>query len=66
MGQSHWHNADVLAMAEFIREQEDPVVDLQAVFGLPADSELQGPDGVHPSLAGQRAIARAFVERLSR
>ena len=66
MGQSHWHNADVLAIAEFIREQEAPVVDLQAVFGLPADPELQGPDGVHPSLAGQRAIARAFVERLSR
>jgi lysophospholipase L1-like esterase len=66
MGQSHWRNADVLARAEFIREQEDPVVDLQAVFGLPADPELQGPDGVHPSLAGQKAIARAFVERLSR
>jgi acyl-CoA thioesterase I len=65
MGQSHWHNADVLAITEFIREQEDPVVDLQAVFGLPADPELQGPDGVHPSLAGQREIARAFVERLS-
>jgi acyl-CoA thioesterase I len=65
MGQSSWRNADVLAIAEFIREQEDPVVDLQAVFGLPADSELQGPDGVHPSLAGQKAIARAFVERLS-
>ena len=66
MGQSQWHNADVLAIAEFIREQEAPVVDLQAVFGLPADPELQGPDGVHPSLAGQRTIARAFVERLSR
>ena len=65
MGQSHWLNADVLAIAEFIRGQEDPVVDLQAVFGLPADPELQGPDGVHPSLAGQSAIARAFVERLS-
>ena len=66
MGQSRWRNADVLSIAEFIREQEDPVVDLQVVFGLPADPELQGPDGVHPSLAGQRAIARAFVERLSR
>jgi acyl-CoA thioesterase I len=66
MGQSHWRNADVLAIAEFISEQEDPVVDLRDVFGLPADPELQGPDGVHPSLAGQSAIARAFVERLSR
>jgi lysophospholipase L1-like esterase len=66
LGQSHWRNADVLAIAEFIREQEDPVVDLRAVFGLPVDPDLQGPDGVHPSLAGQRAIAGAFVERLSR
>jgi len=41
------------------------VVDVQAVFGTPADPELQGPDGVHPSLAGQKAIARAFVERLT-
>jgi len=65
MGQSHWLNADVVAIAEFIREQEDPIVDIQAVFGVPADRELQGPDGVHPSLAGQKAIARAFVERLS-
>jgi len=65
MGQSRWHNVDVLAIAEFIREQEDPVVDLQAVFGLPADPGLQGPDGIHPSLVGQRAIARALVERLS-
>ena len=65
MGRSHWRNADVLAVADFVREQEDPVVDLQAVFGLPADPELQGPDGVHPSLAGEGAIAGAFVERLS-
>ena len=66
MGQSHWRNADVVAIAEFISEQENPVVDIQVVFGLPADPELQEPDGVHPSLAGQKAIARAFVERLSR
>ena len=65
MGQSHWRNADVLAIASFVGEQEEPVVDLQAVFGLPADPALQGPDGVHPSLAGQKAIARAFVERLA-
>jgi acyl-CoA thioesterase I len=65
MGQSRWHNEDVVAVGDFIRGQEDPVVDIQKLFGTPADSELQGPDGVHPSLAGQKAIARAFVERLS-
>jgi acyl-CoA thioesterase-1 len=65
MGQSHWRNADVLAIAEFIRDQGDPVVNIQAVFGHPVDPELHGPDGVHPSLDGQKAIARALVEQLS-
>lgn len=65
MGQSHWRNEDVLAVGDFIREQKEPVVDIQALFGTPADPELQGPDGVHPSLAGQKAIARAFVESLT-
>ena len=65
MGQSQWRNSDVVAIAEFIRKQEDRIVDIQAVFGLPADPELQGPDGVHPSLDGQKAIARALVGSLS-
>jgi acyl-CoA thioesterase I len=65
LGQSRWRNGDVVAIAEFVREQEEPVVDIQAVFGTPADSGLQGPDGVHPSLVGQKAISRAFVERLA-
>ena len=64
MGQSHWRNDDVEAIGDFMREQPDPAVDLQAVFGTPAVPELQGPDGIHPSLTGQKAIARAFVERL--
>lgn len=42
-----------------------PVVDIRALFETPADPDLQGPDGVHPSLVGQRAIAGAFVERLT-
>jgi len=65
MGQSVFRNDDIVAIGEYIREQEEPVVDLQKVFGTPADPDLQGPDGVHPSLAGQKAIARAFVERLA-
>ena len=65
IGQSVFLNRDVVAIGEYIGRQEEPVVDIQAVFGLPADPELQGPDGVHPSLAGQMAIARAFVERLT-
>ena len=64
-GESTWRNADVLALAEALRAFEEPVVDLTAVFGVPAAGDLQGPDGVHPSLAGQTAIARALVERLT-
>jgi acyl-CoA thioesterase I len=65
MGQSIFLNDDVIAIGDYVREQKEPVVDIQAVFGLPADPDLQGPDGVHPSLAGQKAITRAFVERLT-
>jgi acyl-CoA thioesterase-1 len=65
MGQSVFRNDDIVAVGGLVRAQEGTVVDIQAVFGLPADPELQGPDGVHPSLAGQKAIARAFVERLT-
>jgi acyl-CoA thioesterase-1 len=64
-GESAWRNADVLALAEAIRAFAEPVVDLTAVFGVPAAGDLQGPDGVHPALAGQTAIARALVERLT-
>jgi acyl-CoA thioesterase-1 len=65
-GQSYWRNEDVVAIGDYLRERPDPVVDIQAAFGLPADPGLQGPDGVHPSLAGQKAIAGAFVESLTR
>jgi lysophospholipase L1-like esterase len=65
MGQSVFTNGDIIAIGDFVRAQEEPVVDIQEVFGIPADPELQGPDGVHPSLAGQKAIAKAFVERLT-
>ena len=33
--------------------KEEAVVDIQPVFGTRADPGLQGPDGVHPSLAGK-------------
>jgi hypothetical protein len=34
-------------------------------LGRPAPPEMLNPDGVHPSLAGQTVIARAFVEHLA-
>jgi lysophospholipase L1-like esterase len=38
---------------------------LLAAFGTPADPTLQANDGLHPSLAGQVAITRSLVERLT-
>jgi len=64
-GQSTWRNTDLLAVGDVIRGRPDPVVDLQALFGLPPDANFLRPDGLHPSLAGHQAIARAVVERLT-
>jgi acyl-CoA thioesterase I len=64
-GQSTWRNADILALADAIRRFDETVVDLVAAFGVPPNADLQGPDGVHPSLAGQTAIVTALVEHLT-
>ncbi len=65
-GASSWRNTDIAALADAIGAFHDPVVDLVDVFGIPAHPELQGPDGVHPSLAGQQRIVTALVETLDR
>lgn len=64
-GASNWRNTDIAALAGDIRGFDDPVVDLVDVFGVPAHSELQGPDGVHPSLTGQQRIVTALVATLT-
>lgn len=64
MGQSVWRNADLLAVGDFMRRQSEPVIDLQAVFGVPPRPELQGEDGVHPTLEGQKVMAKTVVEYL--
>jgi acyl-CoA thioesterase-1 len=43
----------------------DMVVDLSDAFGSPPDAGLLSADGLHPTLAGQKAIARRFVQRLA-
>jgi lysophospholipase L1-like esterase len=58
-------NDDLQAIADLLRTQPEPVVDLVALFGVPPAADLMLADGVHPSLAGQQAIARALVERLT-
>lgn len=64
-GASSWRNDDIAALAEAVRGFGEPVVDLVDVFGVPARPDLQGEDGVHPSIAGQRAITTALVRALT-
>jgi acyl-CoA thioesterase I len=56
---------DLVAIADVLRAEPDPVVDLITLFGVPPSSGLLTEDGVHPTLAGQQAIARALVEKLT-
>jgi acyl-CoA thioesterase-1 len=63
--QTSFSNQALRALVDLVRQQPEPVVDLQAVFGDPPQRALLIEDGIHPSLAGQMAIARALVERLS-
>jgi acyl-CoA thioesterase I len=56
---------DLVAIADVLRDEPDPVIDLVALFGQPPAAGLLGEDGVHPTLAGQQAIVRALVERLT-
>jgi acyl-CoA thioesterase-1 len=65
MLQAMWRNDDLAVVAAAVRRQPDPHVDLQTLFGLPADPALFISDGLHPSLAGQKVIVRAVVEHLS-
>lgn len=61
-----WCNANLRKVAKLIRgvAGEDTLVDLWEAFGDPAKPEFLLPDGLRPSLAGQKAIAAALVERL--
>lgn len=68
-GQQIWLQADDLrAVRDAIRATAGPadvVVDLADAFGSPPDASLLSADGLHPTLAGQKAIARRFAERLA-
>lgn len=63
-GASEWRNADIIPLAQAMTEFTEPTVDLTTVFGVPADPDLQGADGVHPTLVGQSAITIALLETL--
>ena len=59
-----WRNEDLRERARILLSMPDPVVDLQAAFD-PLDPALLQDDGLHPSLAGQKVILRALVEKLA-
>jgi acyl-CoA thioesterase-1 len=61
-----WRNAEVAAKAEIVRAQPEPVVDLWPAFDDERLPDLFLPDGLHPSLEGQLAIAGAVVRALTR
>ncbi|WP_280361552.1 SGNH/GDSL hydrolase family protein [Nocardia wallacei] len=65
-GHSSWANTDVRLLVDGMRGLGGPLIDLTTVFGIPAAPDLVGDDGVHPTLAGQLAIARAAVAPLAR
>jgi acyl-CoA thioesterase I len=60
-----WRNSDLEAINEWLRDQSEPVVDNYAGFGRPVPPEFQEPDGLHPTLAGHKALARELVDRLA-
>ena len=58
-------NEDLIAVGDQVRQMLDPVVDLQALLGMPVPANLLLSDGLHPSLEGQKVILRALVEKLA-
>jgi lysophospholipase L1-like esterase len=61
----HWRCADLKRVNALVCEREEPVVDAARVFGSPPAGEDLLPDGLHPSLEGQKKIALAVVRRLA-
>ncbi|HEX4060617.1 MAG TPA: SGNH/GDSL hydrolase family protein [Streptosporangiaceae bacterium] len=68
-GQQIWLQAgDLRAVRDAIRTAAgtaDLMVDLADAFGRPPDAGLLSADGLHPTLAGHKAIAKRFTERLA-
>lgn len=62
---SRWHNSDLAAVADGIRQRPETVVDLEPVFVPDECPELLDADGLHPTPEGQRVILTALVDALS-
>jgi acyl-CoA thioesterase I len=68
-GQQIWlEDDDLRVVNDAIRATAgdgDRMVNLSDAFGSPPYADLLSADGLHPTLAGQKAIAKRFVERLA-
>jgi len=71
---SHWflsamqvrfRNADLDAVAEAIRGQSGPLIDIHRSIAFSDRPEYLLEDGLHPSLAGHKEIARLVTEGLA-
>lgn len=61
--QMMWRNENLRQIAAVVRREFAPFVDLDEVFGCPPSPRLLLDDGLHPSLAGQQAMAKAVLTR---
>jgi lysophospholipase L1-like esterase len=60
-----WNAADVEQIAEIVRTMEGTSIDVYTDVARPGLATLLLPDGIHPSLAGQRAIVASVVRHLA-
>ncbi|WP_067168505.1 SGNH/GDSL hydrolase family protein [Microtetraspora niveoalba] len=60
-----WTNHDIDAVGRILRALPDRTVDTRPAFAGQAGEPFHLDDGVHPSLAGQRALAAALVDALA-
>lgn len=61
-GRLSWRNEDITRVGDVIRSLPDKVVDTQAAFAALAAPPLLGPDGVHPTLEGHKAIVKQLID----
>jgi acyl-CoA thioesterase-1 len=61
-----WDATTMDEIAAVVRKIDPDCVDLHTAFGNAGAGDLLEPDGVHPTLPGQRLILRTIVNRLAR
>ncbi len=65
-GHVSWRFNEVVEVAEIVRRQDCPVVDIHGAFLGPNLSTYLTADGIHPSVAGQKRIVTVLVRRADR